>query len=335
MKSKKEQLQELVDRAPQQVRGRAPTPEEMDKLQTYKVQVKALIEQLPPGDSGITYKGIMRALNTKEKVGLVLDLERFNISEQASDSACIDIPSIRQQARCRSISKQGRNEKSGEALDYLCVLDFEATCNEDGPVPIPQEIIEFPVLLLNIKTGRVEDTFHHYVRPDVHPRLSPFCTSLTGITQDVVDGGICLTAALARHREWLDRHGLVNAGNHCADGGAPSDGRAAAPTRFLYVTAGNWDLQTCLPNQLAHHGWDDDVSGGPFGPGSWINIVKPYRTLYGKKSRRSRSMTAMLDDMGLALEGRLHSGIDDCRNIARICACMLEDGWQPEATTVT
>lgn len=40
-------------------------------------------------------------------------------------------------------------------LDYLCVLDFEATCQERNPSDFIYEIIEFPVLLLNLRTLHV------------------------------------------------------------------------------------------------------------------------------------------------------------------------------------
>jgi len=71
-------------------------------------------------------------------------------------------------------------------LDYICILDFEANCMKKG-VPEPQEIVEFPVLLVDASTGDVRDTFHRYVKPDVHPKISEFCTELTGITRDMVN----------------------------------------------------------------------------------------------------------------------------------------------------
>ncbi len=40
-------------------------------------------------------------------------------------------------------------------LDYLLVLDFEATCLEKNPPDYIHEIIEFPVLLLNLQTLHV------------------------------------------------------------------------------------------------------------------------------------------------------------------------------------
>ena len=43
-------------------------------------------------------------------------------------------------------------ESNPYGLDYLCVLDFEATCEEVNPPDYIHEIIEFPVLLLNLKT---------------------------------------------------------------------------------------------------------------------------------------------------------------------------------------
>lgn len=43
-------------------------------------------------------------------------------------------------------------------LDYLCVLDFEATCKDPNPPDYIHEIIEFPVVLLNLKTLQVVRT---------------------------------------------------------------------------------------------------------------------------------------------------------------------------------
>ena len=37
-------------------------------------------------------------------------------------------------------------------LEYLLVLDFEATCEDVNPVDYVHEIIEFPVVALNLRT---------------------------------------------------------------------------------------------------------------------------------------------------------------------------------------
>ena len=39
-----------------------------------------------------------------------------------------------------------------EFFDYICVIDFEATCIETNPIDYPHEIIEFPIVLINMKT---------------------------------------------------------------------------------------------------------------------------------------------------------------------------------------
>ena len=73
-----------------------------------------------------------------------------------------------------------------QIYDYFLILDFEATCLKDMRIK-PQEIIEFPCILFNAKTLKVEKTFHTYVKPVVKPMLSPFCVKLTKIQQAQID----------------------------------------------------------------------------------------------------------------------------------------------------
>ena len=72
-----------------------------------------------------------------------------------------------------------KEEPGQENLQYVLVLDFEATCWEERTSP-PPEIIEFPVVLLSLRTGEILSEFHHYCLPIEYPRLSPFCKNLTG-----------------------------------------------------------------------------------------------------------------------------------------------------------
>ena len=85
--------------------------------------------------------------------------------------------------------KPKKGQPQSQKFEYLLVLDFEATCGPQGYAPKPQEIIEFPCALLNVKKGfQIEAIFHEYVRPIHNPKLTTFCTELTGITQ--VSNGI-------------------------------------------------------------------------------------------------------------------------------------------------
>lgn len=36
--------------------------------------------------------------------------------------------------------------------DFICVVDFEATCEQDNPLDFTHEIIEFPMVLFNTRT---------------------------------------------------------------------------------------------------------------------------------------------------------------------------------------
>ena len=79
-------------------------------------------------------------------------------------------------------------------FDYICVYDFECTCSNDNNLyPMnSQEIIEFPVVIIDVKQKAIKAVFQTYVKPVLDPQLTPFCTELTGITQEQVDGGVSI-----------------------------------------------------------------------------------------------------------------------------------------------
>ena len=53
------------------------------------------------------------------------------------------------------------------------------------------------------------------------------------------------------------------------------------------------------------------------------------------RTKRGLGMVRMLNMLGLRLVGRHHSGIDDCRNIARIVQRMIQAGWTPTSESYT
>lgn len=195
-------------------------------------------------------------------------------------------------------------------FDRVVVLDFEATCVQGG-APAPQEVIEFPSVLVSLKELRVVDHFGTFVRPVHHPTLSEFCTELTGIRQEDIDPAPTFPEALARHQAWLAGNALV------------PDGES-----FAFVTCGDWDLATMLPVQCAAAGIP--VTALPRAYRRWINIKR----LFVDKVRgaKSHGMPSMLRALGLELEGRHHRGIDDCHNIARIALALAVKGAAFEIT---
>jgi 3'-5' exoribonuclease 1 len=46
--------------------------------------------------------------------------------------------------------------------DYICIIDFEATCEEGNPPEFLHEIIEFPVVLLNTHTLEIVSELSYF-----------------------------------------------------------------------------------------------------------------------------------------------------------------------------
>lgn len=198
------------------------------------------------------------------------------------------------------------------AFDRLVVLDYEATCDNSDP-PVPQEVIEFPSVLVSLTDRAVVDSFSTFVRPVHHPTLSAFCTELTTIRQADVDPAPVFPEVLAAHRAWLEGHGLFD-----------SQGRE----RFAFVTCGDWDLQTMLPVQCGASGIP--ISALPPVYRRWINIKKVFLAVM--KKAKTTGMPAMLQALGLELQGTHHRGIDDCHNIARLVFALADRGARFDLT---
>ncbi|PPQ66024.1 hypothetical protein CVT26_010780 [Gymnopilus dilepis] len=203
-----------------------------------------------------------------------------------------------------------RTSANTTSLRYLLVLDFEATCWESG-TRTNQEIIEFPTLLYNIQERKVEATFHKYVKPVQDPTLSEFCTQLTGITQETVDAADTFPVVWNSFIEFLDQHGVLR-----------------EPSSFSFLCCGDWDIKTMLPVQL-----DYEASKGnnlqrlpSILTERWINVKNPFKKQY--RLGQGKGMKGMLNHLKLRLEGRHHSGIDDCKNIARIVQKLQASGWE-------
>lgn len=202
-----------------------------------------------------------------------------------------------------------------QPLEYLVILDFEATCDDKSP-PSPQEVIEFPSVLLATATLEIVDEFASFVRPQHHPRLTKFCREFTGIRQADVDAAPLFVAVLQRHLEWLQSHGLSVAT------------RTSGP-RYALALCGDWDLGTMLPLQC--RACVPPLAAIPPPYRQWVNLKRPFAACFGVS--KAPGMAGMLQMLGLELAGRHHRGIDDCRNIARIARELIQRGQSLEITT--
>jgi len=189
--------------------------------------------------------------------------------------------------------------------DYLGVLDFECTCDEDDKNAEVRnkwvhEIIEFPVVFLNTATLEVDFIFHTFVRPIEIPILTEFCINLTGIKQENVDPAPILPDVIIEFQKFLDDHFLSPVWE-------PENGKAT----FALATDGRWDFESfllpeCLRKSIPY----------PEFSLMYVNVRWWYANTLGKG--KQANIKKMLKACGLEFEGRAHSGLDDAKNIARI-----------------
>ncbi|XAR54472.1 hypothetical protein NMG60_11029615 [Bertholletia excelsa] len=185
-------------------------------------------------------------------------------------------------------------------FQYFVVIDFEATCDK-GRNPYPQEIIEFPSVIVSSVTGQLEACFQTYVRPTCNQLLSDFCKDLTGIQQIQVDRGVTLSEALLRHDKWLEKKGIKN-------------------TNFAVVTWSNWDCRVMLESECRYK----KIRKPPYF-NRWINLRVPFHEVFG--SVRCNLKEAV-ERAGLAWQGRAHCGLDDAKNTARLLALLMHKGFK-------
>ncbi|XP_026670414.1 26S proteasome non-ATPase regulatory subunit 6 [Ceratina calcarata] len=190
----------------------------------------------------------------------------------------------------RSVSSGTKELK--QYFNYLLVLDFESTCKRYEQIE-PQEIIEFPCAAVSTSSWQIENLFHQYVKPRAHPVLTSFCTELTGIIQGMVEDQPHFPEVFEKFQDWLDENNYFKDGNDCA-----------------FLTCGDWDLKMMLPKQCELV--DIPV---PHRFKRWINLKGAF---CDSADYYPRNLVDMLSHLKLPLEGRLHSGIDDVKNMVRI-----------------
>jgi inhibitor of KinA sporulation pathway (predicted exonuclease) len=171
-------------------------------------------------------------------------------------------------------------------LDKIVVIDIEATCWEGNiPEGMSSDIIEIGVCLLDVHTGEISDNKGIMVLPE-RSAVSPFCTELTTITQEMLDKeGISFKEACSiLKKEYL------------------SQSRA-------WASFGAYDFKQfqrqCAAMNISY----------PFSP-SHINV----KTLFALKMKLNHElgMAGALEMLSIPLEGVHHRGVDDARNIAKI-----------------
>jgi len=212
--------------------------------------------------------------------------------------------SFKKTRHVRSRKRRPGSSSKSQGFDFLCVLDFEAVCTERRK---DWEIIEFPTIVLDTSSLEVVgEPFHWYVRPRFHEKLNEVCKELTGITQEQVDDGLDIAEVMPLLQDYLNSN--IPPGKS-----------------FCFVTCGDWDLKTMIPIEVDRKG----ISHPEYFH-KWINLKVAFQHCYG--GRMPSGMKTMLNRLKMSLDGRHHSGIDDTKNLVKICQRMLQDSFQFEYT---
>lgn len=191
----------------------------------------------------------------------------------------------------------------GAALDRVFVIDIEATCwetrEEQGSQP--NEIIEIGICELNKQKGII-DISSYVVKPG-RTKVSPFCTQLTGWTQEQVDEGADILStiqAIEQDYRITKDNVWFSFGEYDRVKLSSREGERGG----LYELYGIQRSQNIFDRMRAH-----------------FNV----KTLMALKEglAKEMGMDRALKYYGLTLDGRHHNGADDAANIAKIVTKVL------------
>ena len=175
------------------------------------------------------------------------------------------------------------------------VFDIEATCWEHTFPNRQQEIIEIGALKVN-RYGEILDTFVKFIRPVVHPTLSPFCTQLTSITQIDVNRSPKFPIVVEDFQEWIN----------------------IWDEEYLLCSWGSFDKKILLENCDLH-----DLESDWAEP--HLNLKKQYHDI--KRLHRTRGLRYSVEKEGFEFTGNHHRGLDDAENLTKIFVKYI-DMWQ-------
>jgi inhibitor of KinA sporulation pathway (predicted exonuclease) len=169
------------------------------------------------------------------------------------------------------------------------IIDVESTCwenKEARPEGEVSEIIEVGICPFDLKRYKpIEDDCRSILVKPIQSEVSAYCTNLTGITQEMVDGGVTLAHACnLLTSEYNSR-------------------------RKAWASWGDYD------REMFHTECRRKGISYPFGL-THFNL----KTLYGihRGVLKGVGMTTALQHLGLPLFGQHHRGMDDAYNIGRI-----------------
>jgi len=179
-------------------------------------------------------------------------------------------------------------------LRYLLVLDLEGK----------DEIIEFPVILIDTKLHCEVGRFQRYVRP---------MELFEGCALTPESPAVQFPVVLKEFDAWLRETICLSL-----------DDFGSSPSNAAFVTCGDWDCKH------VHTQCNICSIPTPTAFRQWVNIKRSFSEAYNGDFRGMKSMLArlgLLDSQGDVLHGFHHLGMHDVENIGRCVMHLLKEGF--------
>ena len=189
-----------------------------------------------------------------------------------------------------------------QLYNYLAVLDLEG---------LP-EIMEFPVLLIDLNTMKEVGRFHNYVIPQQWVKHKLFeSKEQNDVYFNKHSNAIAFGDVLSNFDKWLrDKNVFKDYGNN--------------KKNVLFGICGNWDICKQIPLQCYRCGIGDNF---PLYMYEWMNIKDFGLNFYKDvKPFNMKGMKSILNYLKIPLKGTHHSGMDDVSNITKIIVRYIKDG---------
>lgn len=186
--------------------------------------------------------------------------------------------------------KKANKEK---VRDKVLVIDLECSCWRGAPPEGQrQEIIEIGICMLDFNTREISNKQGILIK-NHQSEISPFCTELTSITQDMIDkDGVEFDEACKILRNYYKSE------------------------KRLWFSWGNFD-RTQFIADCKQRGVSYPLSDYHFNA----------KSLYGfkYKLKNEPGLQRALKHAGMTFEGYHHRGVDDAVNIARLVKIIFEE----------
>ena len=184
---------------------------------------------------------------------------------------------------------------------HIVVVDIEHTCAMGGSIPPEErETIEIGAVLIDTCSLQIVDEFNELIRPITHPKLSQFCTELTGITQSELDVAAHFPEVFAHFIDWLPDN---------------SD--------YVLATWGSYDIVQ-LNIDCAVHGM------AAFKPSINLNLKIAFKE--ARNLKKKVGLKRALEIANLSYEGSHHRALDDAKNTAKLLPLIFKLSGIYEAT---